>query len=204
MKLARELSNLTTQPTFLSQKHPFVAHTTILHVILRTTHRRCFFLLLLIIRCVFNYPFCFILVVMNLIHCLLWQMMTYFLVISNYMIGTCDSGDCKLAKDYDSINKQLWRDLCSIPLPTPRILGLNFLPDAGNQTFIYLVGLEEIVQERLKETQCPYPKQRKHKCKGMHYKHWHRNKSESNKHSGFCCFVVVVVCVSYNLFALQC
>lgn len=71
MKLARELSNLTTQPTFLSQKHPFVAHTTILHVILRTTHRRCFFLLLLITRCVFNYPFCFILVVMNLIHCLL-------------------------------------------------------------------------------------------------------------------------------------
>ncbi|KAG5286080.1 hypothetical protein AALO_G00010720 [Alosa alosa] len=97
---------------------------------------------------------------------------TFFVVclskmdIRNYFTGARDSYDGQLAKDYHAIHKHLRRSLHSIPPPPPRASGLDFLPDAENQQFTYLIGLEVIVQERLTETQNVSPKQRKHKAKG--------------------------------------
>lgn len=82
---------------------------------------------------------------------------------SNYLTGARDG---QLAKDYHAIHKTLRRDLHSIPPPTPRNLGVDFLPDVGNQQFTSLIGLEVIVQERLTETQNVSPKQKKPKAKG--------------------------------------
>ncbi|KAG9486491.1 hypothetical protein GDO78_006718 [Eleutherodactylus coqui] len=51
-----------------------------------------------------------------------------------------------------ALRKQLEKTLLEIPPPKPPAPELNFLPSAANNEFIYLVGLEEVVQNLL-ETQ---------------------------------------------------
>ena len=45
--------------------------------------------------------------------------------------------------------KQLEKTLLEIPPPKPPAPELNFLPSAANNEFIYLVGLEDVVQNLL-------------------------------------------------------
>lgn len=51
-----------------------------------------------------------------------------------------------------ALRKQLEKTLLEIPPPKPPAPEMNFLPSAANNEFIYLVGLEEVVQSLL-ETQ---------------------------------------------------
>ncbi|XP_030676189.1 transcriptional repressor p66-alpha isoform X1 [Nomascus leucogenys] len=51
-----------------------------------------------------------------------------------------------------ALRKQLEKTLLEIPPPKPPAPEMNFLPSAANNEFIYLVGLEEVVQNLL-ETQ---------------------------------------------------
>ncbi|XP_010223013.1 PREDICTED: transcriptional repressor p66-alpha isoform X2 [Tinamus guttatus] len=51
-----------------------------------------------------------------------------------------------------ALRKQLEKTLLEIPPPQPPAPEMNFLPSAANNEFIYLVGLEEVVQNLL-ETQ---------------------------------------------------
>ncbi|XP_041428256.1 uncharacterized protein LOC100158394 isoform X2 [Xenopus laevis] len=48
-----------------------------------------------------------------------------------------------------ALRKQLEKTLLEIPAPKPPAPELNFLPSAANNEFIYLVGLEEVVQNLL-------------------------------------------------------
>lgn len=45
-----------------------------------------------------------------------------------------------------ALRKQLEKTLLEIPPPKPPTPEFNFLPSAANNEFIYLVGLEEVVQ----------------------------------------------------------
>eukprot|EP00074_Homo_sapiens_P102391 XP_016882391.1 transcriptional repressor p66-alpha isoform X2 [Homo sapiens] len=54
-----------------------------------------------------------------------------------------------------ALRKQLEKTLLEIPPPKPPAPEMNFLPSAANNEFIYLVGLEEVVQNLL-ETQGPH------------------------------------------------
>ncbi|KAJ1085735.1 hypothetical protein NDU88_005860 [Pleurodeles waltl] len=56
------------------------------------------------------------------------------------------------AADKLALRKQLEKTLLEIPPPKPPAPEMNFLPSAANNEFIYLVGLEEVVQNLL-ETQ---------------------------------------------------
>ncbi|XP_069505207.1 transcriptional repressor p66-alpha isoform X2 [Ambystoma mexicanum] len=68
------------------------------------------------------------------------------IVNSNYSPASRQAAD-KLA-----LRKQLEKTLLEIPPPKPPAPEMNFLPSAANNEFIYLVGLEEVVQNLL-ETQ---------------------------------------------------
>lgn len=48
-----------------------------------------------------------------------------------------------------ALRKQLEKALLEIPPPKPPAPEFNFLPSAANNEFIYLVGLEEVVQNLL-------------------------------------------------------
>jgi len=48
-----------------------------------------------------------------------------------------------------ALRKQLEKTLLEIPPPKPPAPEFNFLPSAANNEFIYLVGLEEVVQNLL-------------------------------------------------------
>lgn len=48
-----------------------------------------------------------------------------------------------------ALRKQLEKTLLEIPPPKPPAPELNFLPSAANNEFIYLVGLEMVVQNLL-------------------------------------------------------
>ncbi|KAF4805551.1 hypothetical protein TURU_000568 [Turdus rufiventris] len=48
-----------------------------------------------------------------------------------------------------ALRKQLEKTLLEIPPPKPPAPEMNFLPSAANNEFIYLVGLEEVVQNLL-------------------------------------------------------
>jgi len=48
-----------------------------------------------------------------------------------------------------ALRKQLEKTLLEIPPPKPAAPEFNFLPSAANNEFIYLVGLEEAVQNLL-------------------------------------------------------
>ncbi|GCC40835.1 hypothetical protein chiPu_0024905, partial [Chiloscyllium punctatum] len=45
-----------------------------------------------------------------------------------------------------ALRKQLEKTLLEIPPPKPSPPMLNFLPSAANNEFIYMLGLEEVVQ----------------------------------------------------------
>ncbi|NXL16502.1 P66B protein, partial [Setophaga kirtlandii] len=57
-----------------------------------------------------------------------------------------------------ALRKQLEKTLLEIPPPTPPAPLLHFLPSAANSEFIYMVGLEEVVQSVIdSQAGCPVP-----------------------------------------------
>ncbi|NXK43257.1 P66A protein, partial [Piprites chloris] len=54
-----------------------------------------------------------------------------------------------------ALRKQLEKTLLEIPPPKPPAPEMNFLPSAANNEFIYLVGLEEVVQNLLETQDLP-------------------------------------------------
>ncbi|XP_053321718.1 transcriptional repressor p66-alpha isoform X3 [Spea bombifrons] len=67
-------------------------------------------------------------------------------------VSSNDSPASRQAAAKLALRKQLEKTLLEIPPPKPPAPELNFLPSAANNEFIYLVGLEEVVQNLL-ETQ---------------------------------------------------
>ncbi|XP_041085435.1 GATA zinc finger domain containing 2Ab isoform X3 [Polyodon spathula] len=67
-------------------------------------------------------------------------------------VNANDSPASRQAAAKLALRKQLEKTLLEIPPPKPPAPELNFLPSAANNEFIYLVGLEEVVQNLL-ETQ---------------------------------------------------
>ncbi|KAM9331174.1 LOW QUALITY PROTEIN: transcriptional repressor p66-alpha [Gastrophryne carolinensis] len=67
--------------------------------------------------------------------------------ISNSSVN--DSPASRQAAAKLALRKQLEKTLLEIPPPKPPAPELNFLPSAANNEFIYLVGLEEVVQNLL-------------------------------------------------------
>ncbi|KAM4884053.1 transcriptional repressor p66-alpha isoform 1-T1 [Sylvia borin] len=66
--------------------------------------------------------------------------------------GTGEPPGSRQAAAKLALRKQLEKTLLEIPPPKPPAPEMNFLPSAANNEFIYLVGLEEVVQNLL-ETQ---------------------------------------------------
>uniref|UniRef100_A0A3B3QU22 GATA zinc finger domain containing 2Ab n=1 Tax=Paramormyrops kingsleyae TaxID=1676925 RepID=A0A3B3QU22_9TELE len=64
-------------------------------------------------------------------------------------VGVNDSPASRQAAAKLALRKQLEKTLLEIPPPKPPTPDLNFLPSAANNEFIYLVGLEEVVQNLL-------------------------------------------------------
>ncbi|KAM4548808.1 GATA zinc finger domain containing 2Ab isoform 1-T2 [Odontesthes bonariensis] len=60
-----------------------------------------------------------------------------------------DSPACRQAAAKLALRKQLEKTLLEIPPPKPPAPEFNFLPSAANNEFIYLLGLEEVVQKLL-------------------------------------------------------
>ncbi|XP_061550543.1 transcriptional repressor p66 alpha-like isoform X1 [Phycodurus eques] len=65
------------------------------------------------------------------------------------LVGTNDSPASRHAAAKLALRKQLEKTLLEIPPPKPPAPEFNFLPSAANNEFIYLVGLEEVVQNLL-------------------------------------------------------
>uniref|UniRef100_A0A673TR61 GATA zinc finger domain containing 2A n=1 Tax=Suricata suricatta TaxID=37032 RepID=A0A673TR61_SURSU len=68
------------------------------------------------------------------------------------VVTSADSPASRQAAAKLALRKQLEKTLLEIPPPKPPAPEMNFLPSAANNEFIYLVGLEEVVQNLL-ETQ---------------------------------------------------
>ncbi|KFW10933.1 Transcriptional repressor p66-alpha, partial [Eurypyga helias] len=68
------------------------------------------------------------------------------------IVNSSDSPASRQAAAKLALRKQLEKTLLEIPPPKPPAPEMNFLPSAANNEFIYLVGLEEVVQNLL-ETQ---------------------------------------------------
>ncbi|XP_030322262.1 transcriptional repressor p66-alpha isoform X2 [Calypte anna] len=68
------------------------------------------------------------------------------------MVNSNESPASRQAAAKLALRKQLEKTLLEIPPPKPPAPEMNFLPSAANNEFIYLVGLEEVVQNLL-ETQ---------------------------------------------------
>ncbi|XP_010167119.1 transcriptional repressor p66-alpha isoform X2 [Antrostomus carolinensis] len=68
------------------------------------------------------------------------------------IVNSNDSPASRQAAAKLALRKQLEKTLLEIPPPKPPAPEMNFLPSAANNEFIYLVGLEEVVQNLL-ETQ---------------------------------------------------
>eukprot|EP00064_Thunnus_orientalis_P003176 superscaffoldBa00000251_g3185 len=64
-------------------------------------------------------------------------------------VGVNDSPASRQAAAKLALRKQLEKTLLEIPPPKPPAPEFNFLPSAANNEFIYLVGLEEVVQNLL-------------------------------------------------------
>ncbi|XP_041912449.1 GATA zinc finger domain containing 2Ab isoform X5 [Alosa sapidissima] len=64
-------------------------------------------------------------------------------------VNVNDSPASRQAAAKLALRKQLEKTLLEIPPPKPPAPQLNFLPSAANNEFIYLVGLEEVVQNLL-------------------------------------------------------
>lgn len=65
------------------------------------------------------------------------------------LVGVNDSPASRQAAAKLALRKQLEKTLLEIPPPKPPAPEFNFLPSAANNEFIYLVGLEEVVQNLL-------------------------------------------------------
>lgn len=65
------------------------------------------------------------------------------------VVGVNDSPASRQAAAKLALRKQLEKTLLEIPPPKPPGPEFNFLPSAANNEFIYLVGLEEVVQNLL-------------------------------------------------------
>ncbi|XP_014867991.1 PREDICTED: transcriptional repressor p66 alpha-like isoform X4 [Poecilia mexicana] len=65
------------------------------------------------------------------------------------VVGVNDSPASRQAAAKLALRKQLEKTLLEIPPPKPPAPEFNFLPSAANNEFIYLVGLEEVVQNLL-------------------------------------------------------
>ncbi|XP_054142631.1 transcriptional repressor p66-alpha isoform X4 [Melozone crissalis] len=63
--------------------------------------------------------------------------------------GTGEAPGSRQAAAKLALRKQLEKTLLEIPPPKPPAPEMNFLPSAANNEFIYLVGLEEVVQNLL-------------------------------------------------------
>ncbi|XP_077580102.1 transcriptional repressor p66-alpha-like isoform X2 [Stigmatopora nigra] len=79
------------------------------------------------------------------------------------VVGANDSPASRQAAAKLALRKQLEKTLLEIPPPKPPAPEFNFLPSAANNEFIYLVGLEEVVQNLLDsihrgKTGVPLPK----------------------------------------------
>lgn len=64
-------------------------------------------------------------------------------------INVNDSPASRQAAAKLALRKQLEKTLLEIPPPKPPAPEVNFLPSAANNEFIYLVGLEMVVQNLL-------------------------------------------------------
>ncbi|KPP65715.1 transcriptional repressor p66-alpha-like [Scleropages formosus] len=64
-------------------------------------------------------------------------------------VSASDTPASRQAAAQLALRKQLEKSLLEIPPPKPPTPNLNFLPSAANNEFIYLVGLEEVVQNLL-------------------------------------------------------
>uniref|UniRef100_A0ABM5EM03 Transcriptional repressor p66-alpha isoform X2 n=1 Tax=Pogona vitticeps TaxID=103695 RepID=A0ABM5EM03_9SAUR len=65
------------------------------------------------------------------------------------LVNSNDSPASRQAAAKLALRKQLEKTLLEIPPPKPPAPEMNFLPSAANNEFIYLVGLEEVVQNLL-------------------------------------------------------
>ncbi|KAM8839693.1 transcriptional repressor p66-alpha isoform 1-T1 [Synchiropus picturatus] len=65
------------------------------------------------------------------------------------LVSVSDSPASRQAAAKLALRKQLEKTLLEIPPPKPPAPVFNFLPSAANNEFIYLVGLEEVVQNLL-------------------------------------------------------
>ncbi len=65
------------------------------------------------------------------------------------VVSMNDSPASRQAAAKLALRKQLEKTLLEIPPPKPPAPEFNFLPSAANNEFIYLVGLEEVVQNLL-------------------------------------------------------
>ncbi|XP_034973137.1 transcriptional repressor p66-alpha isoform X1 [Zootoca vivipara] len=65
------------------------------------------------------------------------------------IVNSNDSPASRQAAAKLALRKQLEKTLLEIPPPKPPAPEMNFLPSAANNEFIYLVGLEEVVQNLL-------------------------------------------------------
>lgn len=65
------------------------------------------------------------------------------------VVNINDSPAARQAAAKLALRKQLEKTLLEIPPPKPPAPELNFLPSAANNEFIYLVGLEDVVQNLL-------------------------------------------------------
>ncbi|CAB1326651.1 unnamed protein product [Coregonus sp. 'balchen'] len=65
------------------------------------------------------------------------------------VVNVNDSPAARQAAAKLALRKQLEKTLLEIPPPKPLAPELNFLPSAANNEFIYLVGLEDVVQNLL-------------------------------------------------------
>lgn len=63
--------------------------------------------------------------------------------------SSIDSPASRQAAAKLALRKQLEKTLLEIPPPKPPAPEFNFLPSAANNEFIYLLGLEEVVQKLL-------------------------------------------------------
>lgn len=68
------------------------------------------------------------------------------------VVASAESPASRQAAAKLALRKQLEKTLLEIPPPKPPAPEMSFLPSAANNEFIYLVGLEEVVQNLL-ETQ---------------------------------------------------
>ncbi|XP_072260702.1 transcriptional repressor p66-alpha isoform X2 [Pyxicephalus adspersus] len=82
-----------------------------------------------------------------------------------------------------ALRKQLEKTLLEIPPPKPPAPELNFLPSAANNEFIYLVGLEEVVQNLLESQGKTVPQPPSHEpyscaqCKTDFTSRWRQEKN---------------------------